>query len=211
MKLYIKERLNIPNSKKNPPTVEQTEGGQMFDTLKNKMPKPEQRQDYESDWIRLWTWIIIDQRVTFHKEGRLTMDEGQRLNCQIKAALKADRVERTRRTGEALMGSLTAGNAKETWRTLQGWYREAGEKAPKPCYDTIESQPVEREKLYDCVPPPGDKIPSHIQQPPMNGEHPANEEVRRAVKRSYNGWSGGVSKMRAEDLKTWLKGAENKE
>ena len=109
------------------------------------------------------------------------------------------------------MGSLTSGNVKEAWRTLQGWYREAGEKAPKPCYDTMEAQTVEREKLYSRIPPPRDKIPSYVQRPPMNDAHTADEEVRRAVKKSHNGRSGGASKMRAEDLKIWLTGVENEE
>jgi hypothetical protein len=43
VKPYIIERLNIPDSKKTPPTAEQTEGEQMFETLKSKVPKPEQR------------------------------------------------------------------------------------------------------------------------------------------------------------------------
>ena len=98
--------------------------------LKEKMSKPEKRKDYENSWIRPGTWVLIDQRVTLQKEGRLTMAEGRQLNHQLKVALKADRIERTRRTGEALIGSFTSGNVKETWRTLQGWYREAGEKLP---------------------------------------------------------------------------------
>ena len=125
--------------------------------------------------------------MTFRKEGRLTQTEARRLNRQIKAALKADRIEQTRRTGEALMGSLTSGIIKEVWRTLQGWYRKAGETAPKPCYDTMESQTVEREKLYARVPPPGDKIPSYVDRPPMNDDHPSDEELKGAVKRSHNG------------------------
>ena len=100
------------------------------------------------------------------------------------------------------MGHLMSGNVKEVWRTLQRWYREAGDTAPKPCYNTMEAQTKEREKFYARVPPPGDKIPSHIERTPMNDDHPADEQLRRAVKRSHNGWFGGVSKMRAEDLKT---------
>ena len=111
----------------------------MFKTLKSEVPKPDQREDYENNWIRCGAWVLVDQRVTFRKEGCVTMAKDRRLNRQIKATLKADRVERTRRTGEALMGSLTSGNVKEAWRTLQCWHREAGEKAPKPCYDTMES------------------------------------------------------------------------
>ena len=109
------------------------------------------------------------------------------------------------------MGHLTSGNVKEALRTLQGRYCETGETAPKPCYDTMEAQTEDREKLYARVPPPGDKIPSHIERTPMNDNHQADKELRRAVKQSHNGRSGGVSKTRAEDLKTWLKGVENEE
>ena len=98
------EQLTIPNNEKTPTTADQTEGGQMFETLKSKVPKPEQRQDYESNWIRPGTWVLVDQRVTFRKEGRLAMAKGRWLNHQIKAALKADHIERTRRTGEAHHG-----------------------------------------------------------------------------------------------------------
>ena len=60
-------------------------------------------------------------------------------------------------------------------------------------------------------PPPGDKVPSHIQRQLMNNEHPADKEVRWEVTVSHDRRSGGVSKIRAEGLKTWLKGDENKE
>ena len=75
----------------------------------------------------------------------------------------------------------------------------------------MEAQTEEQEKLYARVPPLGDKIPSYVERPPMNDNHPANKDLRRAVKRSHNERSGSVSKMRAEDLKAWLKGAENEE
>ena len=60
MKPYVIERLNIPDNEKTPPTAEQTEGEQRFETLKSKVPKPEQRQDYESNWIRPGTWVLVD-------------------------------------------------------------------------------------------------------------------------------------------------------
>ena len=58
------------------------------------------------------------------------MAKSQGLNLQIKAALKTGCIKRTRRTGVDLMGSRVSGNIKEAWRTLQGWYHEAGDKAP---------------------------------------------------------------------------------
>ena len=45
----------------------------------------------------------------------------------------------------------------------------------------------------------------------MNNKHPADEEVWQVAKRNHNRRPGGVLKMRAEDLKTWLKGIENGE
>jgi hypothetical protein len=64
--------------------------------------------------------------------------------------------------GEVLVGHLATGNVKEGWWTLRGLYRTVEDKAAKPCHDSLEKQTVEREELYDHVPPPGDKIPSHL-------------------------------------------------
>ena len=111
------------------------------------------------------------------------MTEGRRRNHQIKAALKTDPIERTRRTGEALIGSLTPGNVKEVWRTLQGWYREAGETAPKPCYETMEAQTEEREKLYARAPPLG---ANERRSPRGQGaEKGSDKKPQRAVGRRF--------------------------
>ena len=63
---------------------------------------------------------------------------------------------------------------------------------------------MEREELYNHVLPPGDKIPSHIQRPPINNDHSTDQRLQQAVKRSHNGWVGGTSTMRAEDCNTWI-------
>ena len=94
MRQYVKERLKIPDGKKTPPTAKQMEGEHIFETLKGRVAKPELRQEHENSWIMPGTWVLINQRVTFQKEGRLTMAEGRQLNHQIKAALKADHIER---------------------------------------------------------------------------------------------------------------------
>ena len=52
------------------------------------------------------------------------------------------------------MAHLVKGDSKEIWRTLRGWYRVAEGKVAKPCCHRLKAQTVEREKLYDCVPPP---------------------------------------------------------
>ena len=44
----------------------------------------------------------------------------------------------------------------------------------------------------------------------MNDEHPAYQEVLRAVKKGAIKWTGSASKMMMEDLEIWPKGMENK-
>ena len=70
----------------------------------------------------------------------------------------------------------------------------------KPYYNTLKKQTLEREQLYNRVPPPGDPIPSHIEQTPMNNKHSADQEVRRTVKKDANGRMSGASKTRTKDL-----------
>ena len=76
MREYVKERLTIPDAEMTPPLAEQTEGEHMFATLKDKVSKPELWRQPENSWIRPGTWVLINQRVTFRKEGRLTATEG---------------------------------------------------------------------------------------------------------------------------------------
>ena len=109
------------------------------------------------------------------------------------------------------MAHLAKGDSREAWRTLRRWYRVAEGKAAKPCYHRLEAQTVEREKLYDHVPPPGEKIPCNADRPRQNDEAPSDAEIREAAKRCGNGRAGGGSRMRAEDLRKWLRGAELEE
>ena len=46
-------------------------------------------------------------------------------------------------------------------------------KAAKPCYHRMEAQTVEREALYNYVPPPGEKIPKNVDRPRRNDEAPS--------------------------------------
>ena len=120
-------------------------------------------------------------------------------------------MERARRAGEEVMGHLAGENSRAAWRTLSGWYRAVEGKAAKPCYTRMEEQTVEREALYDYVPPPGARITKNTTRPPQNDDAPSDAELREAVKACGNGRAGGGSRMRAEDMKGWLRRAELEE
>ena len=65
--------------------------------------------------------------------------------------------------------------------------------------------------IYRKRAPPGDRIPTRAERPPLSDTPPTDEELRMATKKANNGRSGGASKMRVEDLKEWLRGAEEEE
>jgi len=50
---------------------------------------------------------------------------------------------------------MAGGDLQEAWRCLKGWYRDAGEHSPKPCYESMDKQTRERVELYGMVPPLG--------------------------------------------------------
>ena len=50
-----------------------------------------------------------------------------------------------------MMEKLAGGEMQEAWRMLKGWYRNAEDRAPKPCYDTIANQTAKRAELYAKV------------------------------------------------------------
>ena len=69
-------------------------------------------------------------------------------------------------------GSLQGGGF-----TLKGWYHKTEDKADKPWYDSLEHHTLKRELIYNRVPPPEDPILSHIEQPPMDDDHPTHQEA----------------------------------
>ena len=118
---------------------------------------------------------------------------------KIKASLKLDRIERARKCGERIMEHLAAGDAKEAWHSLQGWYLIAGEQQSKRCHDVMEKQTLDREKLYARVAPPGDPIPCNVPAIPVNERPPENHEIRAAAQKMSNGRTGGSGGMKANE------------
>ena len=161
--------------------------------------------------IRPGTWATVDERAAKKNVGTLTRRLGRKLTRRIKRLLGEDRVERARRAGEKATLLPAEGNEKEAWAVVKGWYRQATEKPSKPCHRTMARQTKEREDLYARQEPPGDPIPCNVSRPPLADGAPPDSELRAAVNKPRNGRAGDGSKMRAEDLKAWLRGMEREE
>ncbi len=165
------------------------------------------------DWMADSTWLLIKRYTLLRRAGRLCQSEGRRMQRVIHAALKTDRAARTAQVGELIVAKLAKGNVHEAFRHLKGWYREASETQARPCFQTMERQTAERVKLYQRRNSPG--LPIVLDHAEMRtkiqDEIPDEEEIRVAVTELTNGCSAGVSWMRAEHLKGWLKGAKLEE
>jgi hypothetical protein len=90
-------------------------------------------------------------------------------------------------------------------------YRAASETTTRPCPQTMVKQTAERVDLYRQRDPPGEPLPINIDLIPVDDRTPSKGEIRVAVVGLSNGRAGGTSGMRAEDVKTWLRGIKLEE
>jgi hypothetical protein len=112
---------------------------------------------------------------------------------------------------ENIVAKLAGGNVQEAFRHLKGWYRTASETQSKPCYHTMECQTSERVDLYAWRQSPGDPLPLHLTPVEINDDVPTDSEIRIFAGGLTNGRAGGASGMRAEHVKTWLRGVLKEE
>ena len=88
----------------------------------------------------------------------------------IAAILKGDRQRWEEESGaevEALLGSDPPLH-QEAWHGINGWYRDAFDRALPPVRVTLERITAERVELYSYVPPLGDNIPIYVEPFPVD-------------------------------------------
>ena len=64
--------------------------------------------------------------------------------------------------------------------------------------------------IWQCI-PPGDPIPWNVDPNPVNNAVSLDTEIREWVQGLSDGRRGGTSFIRGEDLKRWIRGAEEEE
>lgn len=108
--------------------------------------------------------------------------------------------------------ALNGGELQEGWDIAKKWYRAATDRGPKPCFESMAKQTAERVELYGKVPPPGDPIPINVEPYDVEDGKPTEAEIREVVKEALKrGRAGGASLIRAEDIKSWLRGMIDEE
>ena len=144
---------------------------------------------------------MIDDRATMRRGGRLKQRDDRQRGRRIAASLKEDRKERVKKAAEDIEGHLADGDAREAWRIAKAWYRTSEDRTPKPCFESLETQTVERETLYGRIPPPGDLIPINVDPYQIEDGPSTDIEIRAVVKGMKTGRAGGASKITGETLK----------
>ena len=209
---YRKERQRNPLVRPLEPAAEPLRSMERdFEALKETVEAVPARSRGNNAYISEATWALIEQRCAARRLGKRGKRLGRQLHRRIQKSLHADRLARTLRVGTSVVAELENGNVQEAYRHLKGWYRAAGEATSRPCYLTMERQTKEREELYAKQAPPGDPIPINVGPYPVEDGIPPDSEIRVAVKAMNNGRAGGSSRIRAEDLKGWLRGALDEE
>jgi hypothetical protein len=145
------------------------------------------------------------------KSGALSQQYSRVLGRCIQQSLKADRALRAANVADEVETHLEAGDPKEAWRSIKGWYRSVEDRPPKPNYQWMETLTQEQIDLYTAEPQPGAPIPINVDPFDVNDDIPTDGEIREAVKCLRNGRAGGLGGMRAEHLKRWLRDIEEEE
>ncbi len=130
-----------------------------YEELRLDVTPPPVRERPANRWISDKTWAAIDKRATLRRQGTLPLCVAHQLGWEIKASLAADCRQRAANAAADIEGHLGAGNLKEAWCTLKGWYRLAEDRPPPACHDTMVKQTAERVELYARVPPMGPPLP----------------------------------------------------
>ena len=161
------------------------------------------------EWISKETWRLADKRVSARRETRVQAMI-RRLRRAIVSSLKGYRKRRVETAVEEVETLLGADppNPKEAWRQLRGWYKAAVNRAPLPARATLERITAERFDLYSYVPSPGENIPVTVRQVKVDDLVPTEDKIEEAVKKLRRNRSGGLSGMRSENLKGWLKASK---
>jgi hypothetical protein len=174
-------------------------------------PPPPVRERPTNQWISDSTWVLVDHRAALRRAGKLNQCGSRVIGRQIKAALAKDCKQRAANVEDKIKGLLSAGELKEAWQCLKGWYSMVEDHAPKACHETLVHQTEERIALYSKVRPPGWNIPINVQPFNIPDGIPRNSEIRGVVSGLQNGQAAGAMGLQAEHIKVWLQDVEMEE
>jgi hypothetical protein len=96
-------------------------------------------------------YALINKRVALQQQGKLSQQATYLIGRQITARLKGDHAKHSAAAAEKIEGHLVAGEPKEAWRSLKGWYKATTNRTPKASKMSLAAQTAKRIALYGRV------------------------------------------------------------
>jgi hypothetical protein len=165
---------------------------------------PPTRAQPRNQWISAPTWALIDKRVALQQQGKLSHQATCLTGRQIAAELKGDCAKCAVAAKEKIKGHLVAGEPKEAWQSLRGWYQAVTHCTPKASKMSLATQTAEHVALYGRVASKGDPITIHVDKANIPDNIPSEGELQAVVRELRNGRAAGTTGLQAEHIKVWL-------
>jgi hypothetical protein len=176
----------------------------LFEKLRLDVMAPPMRAQPHNQWISLPTWALINKRAALQQQGKLLQQATRLIGRRIAAGLKGDHAKHAAAAAEKIEGHLAAGEPKEAWRSLRGWYQAVTDCAPKASKMSLAAQTAKHVALYGRVASKGDHIPIHVDKADIPDDIPSDRELRDVVRELQNGRAAGGTGLQAEHIKVWL-------
>jgi hypothetical protein len=154
----------------------------LFEELRLDVEVLPLRTQPRNQWISAPTWALINIRAAMQQQGKLTQWAAPLIGRQITAGLKGDPAKHAAVAAEKIEGHLVAGEPKEAWQSLKGWYKAATNCAPKASKMSLAAQTAKCIALYGKVASKGDPIPIHINKAAIPYDIPSDEELRAVMR-----------------------------
>ena len=225
---YLRQRRRFPVVLSRPLSY----ADQLLEDLKVHRKPPDPQRQRDRSWISFQTWQVIDRRVSLRRlalfsshppfcgEKRswsVAMEQDispldreiHKLGREKRRLLRRDR--RRRATGVSLLACsyLEAGDIRNAYDVIRGWYRKRGGHTPKPTIHDLDQVSKEYARLYSAVPLFSDPLPINVQPAMVNDGPPTESEILTAARHLARGKQPGASAIRIEDVLRWYETLPN--
>ena len=203
---YLRSRKRFPLRPLR--TNDKGESDLLIDELKEFIePDPQDRRTHKA-WVSSDTWNLVDQLATARREQR-PPDVWKRLQREVKAAFKADRLRRAQEAGATIESLHAQGEFKMAWAEFKGWYKTASDSPPKPSRVELDRITREYSSLYSKSNSlPEETVPVLVAPWTVLDDTPDDDEIAAAVCQLRSPRAPGPSKLTSSHLKEWMRAAE---
>jgi hypothetical protein len=135
----------------------------------------------------------LNKRAVLRQQGRLSQQATRFIGKQITAGLKGDPAKHAAIAAVKIEGHLAAGEPKEAWHSLKGWYKATTDRAPKVSKMSLAAQAAEHVTLNGKVISKGDPLLIQVDKADVPVDFPCDGELWAVTRELRNGHATGGS------------------